>query len=597
MKIKVSDYIADFLVKAGVTHVFSVTGGGAMHLNDSFGQCAGLTKIYNHHEQASAIAAEGFARIAGRPAAVCVTSGPGGTNALTGVLCAWLDSIPMIVISGQVKFETTVRSTTLPLRQLGDQEYDIVRSAAPMTKYAEMVVDPLTIDMHLRRAYIEATTGRMGPVWLDIPLNVQGAIIETDDLVKAETKKEAKKPNIDKEIAKTVEALGRAERPVLLLGSGVRFSDSRDAAVSLAEKLNIPVVTAWGSHDLIENEHPLYSGRPGTIGDRAGNFAVQNADVLLVLGCRLNIRQVSYNWKAFAEGAFKIVVDIDPAELEKPTISPDLPVNCDVKDFIEKLLLSDIKNIGKKEWLSYCAAMRDTYSIVRAASAASPAGARVNPYFFADRMTRLAAEHEIFACGNGAACVCTFQAAYVKPGQRLFANSGCATMGYDLPAAVGALYANSGKRVVCVAGDGSIMMNLQELATVSGHNMNIIIFVLNNNGYISIRQTQSGFFGRLHGADPESGVAMPDFEKVAHGFGLKYVKISKNGEVEKQLKKIYAGSGPVLCEVVLDPAVGFAPKLSSKRLDDGTMVSPPLQDMFPFLPREEFEKNMSISKK
>src|ERR1035437_8839552 len=510
MKIRLANYIADFFVEKGVNHVFTVTGGGAMHLNDAFGHHEKLKCIYNHHEQACAMAAESYARLTGKIAAVCVTSGPGGTNAITGVLGGWLDSIPMLVISGQVRYDTTVHSTGKPMRQLGDQEYEITRSVAPMTKYAVMVTDPLEIEYHIEKAIFLATHGRKGPCWIEIPFNVQAATIETEELVKydpAEDVQEIPKPILKETARQVIEHLRSAKRPLILSGSAIRLADCHDEFINLISKLNIPVVTAWNAHDTIWSDHPLYMGRPSTLGDRPGNLILQNCDVLLVLGSRLNVRQISFNWEQFAKNAYKIAVDIDQLELEKPTLSLDMPILGDVADLIDLLdkELDGNTLAPKQKWISACRQVKEEYPVVSACyfDKKSP----VNPYCFIECLFSLLEENEVIVAANGSACVCTFQAAYLKKGQRLYTNSGWASMGYGLPAAIGAAIARDGKSVICIEGDGSIQMNLQELQTVVYHKLPIRIIVLNNDGYHSIRQTQSGFFGQpYHGIDSQSGL-------------------------------------------------------------------------------------------
>jgi acetolactate synthase I/II/III large subunit len=595
MLIKVSDYIANWTAKKSIKHVFTVTGGGAMHLNDAFGKHPGLECIYNHHEQACAIAAESYARLSRKIALVCVTSGPGGTNAMTGVLGGWLDSIPMLIISGQVKYETTVRSSGLKLRQLGDQEFDIAKCVSTMTKYADMVTDPLKILYHLEKAYFLAMNGRPGPCWLDIPLNVQAAIIDTKKLKKYSPKEDRAElpPKPGTKIIHTIiDRIKNAKRPVILVGSAVRSSGGLDDFYLLADKLNVPIVTAWNAHDTVWDSHPLYFVRPCTIGDRPGNFITQNADLVLVLGCRLNIRQISYNWKMFAREAYKIIVDIDSTELKKPTISPDMPVHADAADFIKAMLNVTVQLKEKKEWLDYCRLVKARFPIKDEVNPGN--SSKVNPYSFVRLFTEMLKENDIIVAGNGSACVITFQSAYIKKGQRLYTNSGCASMGYDIPAAIGAQKASQ-KKVYCIAGDGSIQMNIQELQTIVHNNMNITIFVFNNDGYHSIKQTQSAFFGTpFVGVNKKSGISFPDFEKISRAYGLKFVRIEKNRFVKPGLEKVLKMKGPVLCEVILDEEQKFQPKLASKKMADGRMVSPPLEDMYPFLDRKVFREFMII---
>jgi acetolactate synthase-1/2/3 large subunit len=569
-----------------------------MHLNDSFGKQPGLEVIYNHHEQASAMAAEAYARLTGRLALVCVTSGPGGINALNGVFGAWTDSIPMLVVSGQVRYDTTVRSAGLPLRQLGDQEYDIARTAAAMTKYAVMITDPAEVRYHLERALYLARAGRPGPCWLDVPHNVQAAMIDpaAQKAYSPEEDPGEIPPPLEAEVARQiVERIRRAERPVVLVGSAVRSSGSLACFAKLIEALNIPVVTAFNAHDAIAGDHRLYCGRPGSVGDRGGNFAVQNADLLLVLGCRLNVRQIGYNFASFARAAYKIVVDIDAAELQKPTVRPDLPLHADVADCIAKLWAVADENPLPRDsvWLRWCRERCARYPVVLPEY--WELRERVNPYCFVDRLGRHLAEDAIVVAGDGTACIAPFQALPLGPAQRLFSNSGSASMGYDLPAAIGACMGADGRSVACLAGDGSIQMNLQELQTIVHNRLPIKIFVLNNDGYHSIRQTQSSFFGTpLVGCDPQSGVSFPDMGKIAAAYGIPFVRCGGHDALDACIGETLCGAGPAICEVVLTPDQPFAPKTVSRRLPSGAMVSRPLEDLFPLLPREEFRGNMLI---
>ena len=596
---RVADYVAEALADHGIRDVFLVTGGGAMHLNDAIGRCKRLSHVACHHEQACAMAAESYYRLTNRLAAVNVTSGPGGTNAITGVWGAWTDSIGMIVVSGQVKFETSVRSSQLPLRQLGDQEIDIARVVTPFTKYAEMVTDPQTIRYHLEKALYLATAGRPGPVWLDIPMNVQGAQVDPTTLRSFDPEKEGfGKPATDVPAACTeiLHRLREAKRPIILAGSGVRLSGSHDDFILLIEKLGVPVTTAWNAHDVLWDSHPCYIGRPGTVGDRAGNFAVQNSDFLLVLGCRLNIRQISYNWKSFARAAYKVMIDIDEAELNKPTLEIDLPVHADLKDVLRSLLsqYSGETPAPHREYLDWCAERRHKYPVVLPSYRGGKDG--INPYAFVVALFSALPEDECVVSGDGTACVVSFQAAQLKKGQRLYTNSGCAPMGYDLPAAVGASIASDKGRVVCLAGDGSIQMNLQELQTIVTHRLPIKIFILNNQGYHSIRQTQQNFFpDNIVGCGTESGLGFPSAEKIAATWGIPFHRAKSDKELPISVQETLTGDGPQICEIILDLNQAFAPKLSSRRLDNGTMITSPLEDLSPFLPREELHANMLIT--
>lgn len=601
---KVAKYIAQFLADRGVTDVFTITGGGAMHLNDAFGHCAALHCTYNHHEQASAIAAEGYARLTGKVAAVCVTSGPGGTNAITGVLGGWQDSIPMFVVSGQVKRETTTWATPVPLRQLGDQEFQIIDCVKGMTKYAHMVTDAKEIRYHLEKAWYLCNHGRKGPVWLDIPLDVQAEDVAELELNGFEPEQETadgmsgrkslagyENPVYDTNLTEQIlKKLSEAKRPVILAGTGVRLSGAYEEFLKAVEGLQIPVVTAWNAHDLLWDEHPLYCGRPGSVGTRGGNFIVQNSDVLLVLGCRMNIRQISYNYKEFAKNAYKIVVDIDEAELHKPTVDIDLKVHADVADVLKDIINRQGTAGDHGEWLQWCKNIHANYPAVRPSyyQKESP----VNPYVFIHEFSEVLSEGERVICGNGSACVVTFQAMQIKRGQRLFTNSGCAAMGYGFPAALGCAVAEKGKRVICLDGDGSFQMNMQELQTVCYNKLNLKIFILNNNGYHSIRQTQTNLFEPpLVGVCDGNGLSFPSLEKLAYAYGIPYERIDTAADIQKKVRKALDTDGPILCEAVLDPEQNFEPKLSSRQLPDGTIVSPEIDDMYPFLPREEYQSN------
>ena len=594
---KLSDYVAQKIAEYGIRHVFMVTGGGAMHLNHSLGTHKGLECIFNHHEQACAIAAEAYYRLNNRLPVVNLTSGPGGTNAITGVYGAFVDSIGMLVISGQVKWETTVRSTGLPLRQYGDQELDIEELVRPVTKYCVMVTDPQTIRYHLEKAIYLATAGRPGPCWLDIPLNVQAAPIDPDTLPgfdPAELDEPWKRTDLSEASTAILEKVAAAKRPVVFAGGGVRLSGQHAAFIRLVEKLGIPVVTGWNAHDVIWDAHPNYVGRPGTVGDRAGNFAVQNADLLLILGSRLNIRQVSYNWNSFAREAYKIWVDIDENELKKPTVKADMPVLASLSSLLP--MLASQPYIGptqeQKKWLEWCKERQRRFPVVLPEYWNNE---RVNPYCFIKTLFGQLKEEQIVVTANGSACVVSFQAAELKPGQRLWTNSGCATMGYDLPGAIGACKASGDKPIVCLAGDGSIMMNLQELQTIVGNRLPIKIFILNNSGYVSIFQTHRNFFGGVEvGGGPKSGVTFPDFGRLSEAFGLPFRRCARHEEMAQAIAETLAIDGPAVCEIMLDENVSFAPKLGAKQWPDGRITSPPLEDLSPFLSRVELKDNMII---
>ncbi|MBV8864024.1 MAG: thiamine pyrophosphate-binding protein [Acidobacteriaceae bacterium] len=594
---KLSDYVFQFLADHGVHHVFLLTGGAAMHLNDSLGRENRIQYICNHHEQASAMAAECYARVSGEVGVVSVTAGPGGINALNGVFGAWTDSVPMLVVSGHAKRETSAPVLGIEkIRQLGDQEVDIVRMVKHITKYAVLVSDPSTIRYHLEKAYHLAAAGRPGPCWLDLPVDVQSAKIDpatqigydsTEDDIDFDTEL------LRRQCAEVITKLRAAERPVIMAGTGVRAAHALEIFEKIIRKLGIPVTTAW-THDLIASDDPLFCGRPGTIGERAGNFTVQNADVLLVLGSRLNVRQVSYNWSSFAREAFKIQVDIDPAELVKPLVRPDLPIQSDLKVFLTELgsqLDGWEPQPAHQNWLAWCRERVARYPVVQSKHRRS--SSPINPYYFIELLFAGLKPDDVVVCGDATACIVPYQAARLKKGQRLISNSGSASMGYDLPAAIGAAVARGSGRVICLAGDGSVQLNIQELQTLAHHRLPVKLLVLNNGGYLSIRQTQSNFFGQAVGAGPESGVSFPDFTKVAEAYAVNSACVT-GVDCMPRLWQLLDAPGPALCEVMLDTKQEFEPRLKSRQLPDGTIVSPALEDMFPFLEPEELRSNLFI---
>jgi acetolactate synthase-1/2/3 large subunit len=596
---KLADYVARRIADHGITQVFMITGGGAMHLNDSFGYEPRFRCVFNHHEQACAIGAEGYARVTGRPALVNVTTGPGGVNALTGVYGAWTDSIPMLIVSGQVKRETLMATYDIPtLRQLGDQEVDIIRMIRGITKYCALVTDPRSIRYEVEKCLHLVTSGRPGPCWLDIPIDVQSSQIDPDALDGYTSDDAAMGAPIElpERCSEILERLQTAKRPVIMPGTGVRLAGAEQLFETVTRRLRIPLSPAWTAIDLVANDDDLYCGRASTIGDRAGNFTVQNADVLLVVGSRLNIRQISYNWPSFARHAFTIQVDVDRAELEKPTVRPDLGVCCDARVFFEELNRQldrgGCDGTRHADWLAWCRARVERYPVVQERHRAI-VGRLINPYHFIERLFHHLGPDDVVACGDGTASVVTFQAASIKKGQRVFANSGCAAMGYDLPAGIGAAIASEGRRVICLAGDGSLQLNIQELQTVVHHRLPLKIFVLNNGGYLSMRMSQGSFFGRFVGESPQSGLSFPQIISLASAYGLPACR-AEGENFDAVIGDVLNAPGPFLCEVLLDPEQQFEPKLSSRQLPDGSMVSSPLEDLYPFLTREELRNNLLI---
>ena len=600
MRIKVSDYIANFFVENGIKTIFTVVGGGAMHLNDSFGHHPKIKCIYNHHEQASAMASESYFRFNSEMAGVCVTSGPGAINALNGVAGAYQDSIPMIVISGQTKSTLTVRHSGLKLRTLGNQEFDIVPTLGNYTKYAEMVMDAKKIRYYLEKSFYIAKNGRPGPCWLDIPLDIQGSYVETDELEsyipsKNDLQITDDKITLDKKINEIYLKLKVSKRPVIYAGNGIRISKSYTSFLKLIDKFNIPVVTCWDSIDLIDTESKLYVGRGGTMGDRAGNFAVQNSDLLICLGTRLNIYQVGYNVKSWAREAYVVDVDIDSEELKKPTIRVDLPICGDVNYVINELIKYDNFDINYKDWIFKCANWKEKYPVVDKKKYSKKS--IVNPYALVDQLSRKIKANSITVVGNGSASVVGSAAYYIKNNQRFMMNCGVSSMGYDLPAAIGArVSAPNDYDVICLTGDGSIMMNLQELQTIVTNNLNIKIVLINNDGYQQIRLTQTNLFNkRFVGLGPDSGdLGFPNFKKLANAFGIAYKKCSKNSNLIESIDWLNSQDSACLLEVICDKNQIFEPKSSVKKLDDGTLISPPLEDLYPFLSEEELKSNMII---
>ncbi len=608
MKIRLADYVADFLASHGVTDCFTVVGGGAMHLNDAFGHHEKIRCTYNHHEQASAIAAESYARLNNKIAALCVTTGPGGTNAITGVVGGWLDSIPMFVISGQVRYDTTARyamqfTDGLPLRAVGDQEFDITKSVSCMCKYAAMLEKPEDIRYMLEKAWHLATTGRPGPVWIDIPVNYQGGYIETESLRgydPTEDDKALPEPVSDEIVDTVLSKIAKAERPVIYAGGGIRLSGGFEAFKKAAERLGVPVVTYWNSVDLIEDDNPLYCGRGGNMGDRAGNFAVQNSDLLLAIGTRISIRQTGYSFNTWARAAEVIMVDIDKAEFKKPTIHVDMPVFADAKDFLEAIIRrtenAELPVCKNHAWREKCVEWKKKYPATLPRHYKEN-GETANVFAFIKHLSDSLPENSLTAVSNGACCVVGHQNWTIKKGTRFIINSAIASMGYGLPAAIGLCIAGGRQDTICLEGDGSIMMNLQELQTVVTNRLPIKVFLINNQGYHSIRLTQNNLF-KEHckvGIGPESGdLSFPEYKRIAEAFGMPYFCAHSNEEMKKAVADTLAVDGYAFCEIFTDTVQVWEPKSSTKRLEDGRLVSPPLEDLAPFLNREELKSNMFI---
>lgn len=590
--IKVSDFIFKHLVEQhGIKHCFLVTGGGAMHLNDSIAHTEGLSYICNHHEQASAIAAEGYYRTCGRLCVTNVTTGPGGTNAITGVLGQYLDSIPALYISGQIKTSTYKQKYPyLNLRQLGDQEADIVSIVSSITKYAKTIYNPTDIKYEVDKAVAIALEGRPGPVWLDIPLDVQGAIIDENKFKEFDSTElidPVKYPLVDNQIYQLIDKIKAAKSPVIYVGNGVRLAKRETEFIQLAERLKIPVVVAISGSDLIWHDHPLYFGKPGICGDRIGNIMVQNSDLLIILGTRLGIRQIGYAYDLLAPKAYKAMVDIDIAEMQKPTLRIDLPINANLSYFIDKMLttLGKEKNLpNNQKWIDWG---RNIAQKIPSLFDDNPdAAGYTNSYKFANELFKQLQDGDVCVTGNGTAYTCTYQAMQVNKGVRVFANQGCAAMGYDLPAAIGAITANNNGRTILVTGDGSLQMNIQELQTLLTYKLPLKIFILENEGYLSIKTTQKAFFGgKFTGSNPASGVICPNLEKIAGAYGIAYTSCHENGQVlSDTISHMLDYDGPIICEIHMHPEQTLFPKCASI-MDEktGRMYSAPLDKMAPFM--------------
>lgn len=590
---RVADYIWKFLADRGVRHVFLVTGGGAMHLNDALGRESRIKYVCNLHEQACAMAAEGYARMSGTPGVISVTTGPGGTNALTGVVGAWLDSVPMIVISGQIKRSTMITSCPqLKLRQLGDQEYNIVDAVRPMTKMAKTIMSVEEVPSVMEEAWSLCQSGRPGPVWIDVPLDIQAAEMVAPDVCQP-VMSAVLKPSAD-EVAEVAALLRKAKRPAVIVGSGIRNAKAERLFLQVAESLNIPVLTSISGIDLIPSDHSLFFGRPGILGERPANFIMQNSDLFIVLGTRMGIRICGYAYETVARGAVKVMVDVDEAELNKPTFRPDIKIHADAGAFLSALNNALPSLDPKEEWLAYCQRVKLKYPVILPEHRARTD--YVSSYVLPEKIVRCAPCPLTVVTSNGIAYTSTFQSIPILKDMRMFSNEACASMGYGLPAAIGAAFAGGQERtVVCFEGDGSIQMNLQELQTLLTYKLPIKLFVYNNGGYLSIKTTQKSFFGGFFvGSEAGSGVTLPDFEKLSQAYGLPYFRLSSNQRLDEKLPEIFAADGPVLIEVMLDPFEILGPKAASKRLPDGKMVSAPLEDMAPFLSREELMSNMLI---
>lgn len=588
MKKRVADIIFETLYEMGITDCFSVVGGGAMHLNNALALNENITSHFNHHEQACAMAAEAYARYSGNMAAVCVTSGPGATNAITGVMGAWVDSLPMIVISGNVRYETSIEKSGLPLRYRGLQEFDIINSVGNMTKYCIYLTNPENVKYEVQKAVKIAMDGRRGPVWIDVPQDIQNSVVDDDNLQEYEDNMQQIVCE-DSQIDLVVETIKNAKRPCILIGSGIQTSHCEDIFEKLLDKLAIPVVGGAWLGDIFYLEHPLYYGLSGNAGPRTGNFIIQNSDCILAIGNSLSYKQTGYDLESFAPNATKIMVDIDKNEYLKNKAYIDLMVNCDIREFMQEIADRDMDKISMSdEWEQYCNRLYERFSPYEGKETMTING-RVNKYYFWEKFLQIMPESTIMALGNSSVAMGANQIGRRYKGQRMISNYICGSMGYDLPAAIGVAVAAK-KEVICVTGDGSIMMNLQELQTIKYKNLPVKIVVFENQGYGAIKQTCKNFFnGVLYGCSPDTGVECPEFEKIAYAFGYEYSCCNNNLEIEDKLKWLIETDGQCILEVKQQLDDPVYPKMMSKLDENGNMTSPKLQDMYPFVPEDDMK--------
>ncbi|NQU57845.1 MAG: thiamine pyrophosphate-binding protein [Rhodospirillales bacterium] len=592
---RLADYMADFVAGLGVTEVFGITGGGAMYLNDAFGCHPKFTFVASHNEQASSMAAEGYARISGKIGVLQVTTGPGGTNSITGICGAWIDSIPILTISGQVMIKDMVGDANL--RQIGVQEVDIISMVKPITKYAVTITEPHMIRYHLEKALHYATTGRPGPVWLDIPLDVQNTDIDPATLqgYEPETPFKQRSPQyLKKQVEKCLAMLSEAERPTIIFGYGVRLADAVEEFKVLADKLQIPLIPTWNAKDFFPAEHPNVVGSAGLFGDRASNFAVQNSDLLLIIGSRMSVPQTGYNPALFAREAKQIMVDIDEEEIIKPMMKPDLPIVADAGEFISELS-AEAGNFQRNEkvddWVAKCRDWKTRYPVV---TPDQRQGSQVNSYYFTEQLAEKLPEGSVIVTDMGTSFTCTMQAFAPKKNQRLFTSSGLAAMGFGLPGAIGACFANGGRRTILIAGDGGFMFNIQELQTVRQYNLPITIFILANGGYLAMKLMQENHFKRFVGSEEGSGVSCPDFVEVSRAFGIEAMHIRNSKDLSSDLDKALAADGPFLAEIDMPDMQALLPRVQTQRTPEGKLLPPSIEVMYPFLDREEFLEQMIV---
>jgi acetolactate synthase-1/2/3 large subunit len=594
---RVADYIIQAIADQGVKDVFFLPGGGSMHLNNALLKNENVRGISMLHEQGAAIAAEGYARTSGKFGVCMVTSGPGATNSITGVAGAWFESTPIIVISGQVK-RADLKGTS-GLRQLGTQELDIVKVVDSLTKHAVCLTDPFRVRYEIEKALYIMRTGRPGPVWIDVPMDVQATDINPQEQEGFEPALSdlALGDAVSQSAAaqRVAEMLARSQRPVLLVGNGIHCSGAENELRQLVDQLHIPTQTTWIGADLLEHENPLYFGRPGTVAGRGANFTIQNADLVLAIGCRMDFSITGFNRKHFARGADIVVVDIDIAELDKLGDMPDLRVVSDAKEFIIQLSNTVAMRTQPRyeDWIARCTIWKQKYPVVLPSFHETTGYA--NTYVFTEILCDELVGTDMLIPGSSGASIDTFWlSAKLKKGQRAVATGGLGAMGYGLPAAIGGCIGSGGRRTISVDGDGGFMLNVQELEVAKRLNLPIKFFVLNNNGYASIRASQTGYFKETIGCDSGSGLTLPDIGKLAQAFGIASFRIVDQQDLRASIREVLACDGPVICEVMVQPDQTIGPRIISKLGKNGAMVSSPLEELFPFLDREEFRSNMLI---
>lgn len=594
---KLSDYVSTFIGNLGVKEIFAVSGGGAMHLVDSFGSNPDVDYIAVHHEQAAAMAAESYSRISNNIGCALFTTGPGGTNAITGLAGAWIDSIPVIYISGQVTSDTLSPGTGL--RQFGIQESDIVNLVKPITKYAVSVEDKDNIRYELEKAYSIAISGRPGPVWIDIPLDIQSKQIIPVDLKKYSTKDNDKLGKstkyIKNKVSQAIKLIKKAKRPVIITGYGIRLSHSESEFREIADYLKIPIVSSWTSSDLFSDDLNYYVGRAGIFGDRASNFAVQNSDLLIIIGSRMSVPQTGYNFSTFSRESKKIMVDIDENEIIKPSLNIDLPIVADVKSFLQEIesVKESIELHNEvTDWKLICSSWKNKYPVVLPEYQNQKDF--VNSFYFISMLSKVLDKDAVILTDMGTSYTCTMQTFKVKQGQRLTTSSGHASMGFGLPGAVGACFANNKEKVVCISGEGGLQMNIQELQTIAHNKLPIILFVLNNGGYLTIKAMQQNHFGKFVGSEVSSGVSFPSMEAIAYAYKIPFARVNNHIELKENLVSILDSKTPFICEIMMDEEQPLIPRSSSMKQPDGSIKSKPIEDLYPFLDRDEFLSNMII---